>query len=78
LQKAFDALKIKNEDLGAEEKKKRYAHFVIWYIDQKTTINRNNVIADLKKVFLGQNGTRKYLDSLCYLKTFLAKRTNYL
>jgi hypothetical protein len=78
LQKAFDALKIKNEDLGAEEKKKRYAHFVIWYIDQKTTINRNNVIADLKKVFLGQNGTRKYLDSLCYLKRFLAKRTNYL
>ena len=60
LQKAFDSLKIKNEDMGAKEKKKRYAHFVIWYIDQKTTINRNNVIADLKKVFLGQDGTRKF------------------
>lgn len=60
LQRAFDALKIKNDDLGAKEKKKRYAHFVIWYVDQKTISTRNNVIAELKKVFLGQDGTRKF------------------
>lgn len=56
LRKAFEALKINEND---KESRKRYAHFIVWYVDQKTTINRNNVIADLKKVFLGLDGTRK-------------------